>query len=48
MPTTSSPTSRRRWGEGEGEVEDEVEDEDENEIENEAEDDMVPPGNSKL
>jgi hypothetical protein len=44
MPTTSSPTSRRRWGE----VEDEVEDEDENEIENEAEDDMVPPGNSKL
>ena len=44
MLTTSSPTSRRRWDEGE----DEVEVEDENEIENEAEDDMVPPGNSKL
>jgi hypothetical protein len=46
MPTTSSPTSHRRWDESEDEVEVEVEDE--NEIENEAEDDMVPPGNSKL
>jgi hypothetical protein len=38
MPTTSSPTSRRRWGEGEVEDENEVEVEGEDEGEDEDED----------